>query len=60
MKLCRSIARLVRDQAMKFSDQEIEEKLFSGPKEEENKETPLEGVCGEMCACSCDKWIGPI
>jgi hypothetical protein len=53
LKLCRSIARLVRDQAMKFSDQEIEERLFSGSKEEEKTEKPLVSVCGEGCACSC-------
>jgi hypothetical protein len=53
MKLCRSIARLVRDQAMKFSDQEIEERLSSGSKEEETTEKSLVSVCGETCACSC-------
>jgi hypothetical protein len=53
IKLCRSIARLVRDQAMKFSDQEIEGKLSIGPKEGEKMETPLEGACGASCARSC-------
>jgi hypothetical protein len=53
IKLCRSIARMVRENAMKFSDEEIGERLAAGTQEEEKGEAPLEAVCGASCACGC-------
>jgi hypothetical protein len=53
MKLCRSIARMVRENAMKFSDEEIGERLSARTQEEEKGGAPLEGLCGPSCACVC-------
>ncbi len=53
IKLCRSIARMVRENAMKFSDEEIGERLTAGTQEEEKGGAPLEAVCGASCACGC-------
>ena len=58
IKLCRSIARMVRENAMKFSDEEIGERLAAGTQEEEKGGLPWKASAARAAPAVADEGGG--